>query len=143
MTLLYGRINLSLTNYKILDNFKILPNPDYDQLKEIYYCYCHYKKFKSIMPFFSEHYQMPNREIIGYYDNNKLVAYSLILKYPSNQSVLADQFAWNYENPKLRLGVRSLENECRIYKDLGYHYMYLGEHSEYKSKLLGYELVGI
>lgn len=143
MTHIYGRIDLNLTDYKVLDNSKILVNPDYDQLEHIYYEYCKYKKFKSIMPFFIENYQSLNRDIIGYYDETQLVAYSLILKYPSKQSVISDQFAWNYHNPKLRLGFKSLENECRIYKDLGYRYLYLGEHSDYKSKLTGYELVGI
>lgn len=141
MKQMYSRVKLESTDYSELDNCKILTDPDYDVLKKIYYQYCSFKKFNSVMPFFLEQYQSPNRDIIGYYDSDRLVAYSLILKYPSVNSVLGEQFAWDYTNAKLRLGIKSLENECALYKRLGYDYFYLGEHSEYKSKLKGYELV--
>jgi hypothetical protein len=137
----YGRINLEFTNYTLFNSFKVLENPNYDELREIYRLYCEYKKFANVVPFFIEHYQAPHRDIIGYYDDGKLIAYSLLFKYPSENSVLADQFAWNYESPKLRLGIKSLENECQYYKTLGYKYLYLGEHSEYKTFFKGYELV--
>lgn len=94
------------------------------------------------MPLFKEQFEMPNADIIGYYDNEKLVAYSLILKFPHSKSVMAERFVWDYETPKLRLGMRSLEHECSWYKDQGYEYLYLGEYTEYKSDIDGFELLG-
>lgn len=142
MNIIHSRIDLSKTNYQFLKSWKFLETPDYDLLAKIYYEYCEYKKFDSVLPFFLEYYKDTNRDIIGYYDEDNLVAFSLILKYPSVNSVMSEQFAWNYENPKLFLGIKSLENECAIYKNLGYRYLYLGEHQEYKSKFSGYEILG-
>ena len=50
-------------------------------------------------------------------------------------------FAWNYKNPVLKLGIESLKNECAIYKNKGYKYLYLGQAAEYK-KIDGYEELG-
>lgn len=138
---IFGRIILEKTNYTTLSSAKMLVDPNYEELEHIYLQYCKYKKFKSFLPFFVESYQTNNRDIIGYYDRDTLVAYSLLLKYPSRNSVMAEQFAWNYKNPKLRLGIKSLEHECETYRRLGYKYLYLGEHQDYKSSFLGYELV--
>ena len=60
----------------------------------------------------------------------------------------AIQFAWDYKNPKLRLGVLSLENECDWAQTNGYKYLYLGRDdifnnpNNYKSKFKGYEILG-
>jgi hypothetical protein len=66
------------------------------------------------MPFFAEHCFGENKEIIGYFDQDKLVAFSLILKYPSQKSIAAEQFAWDYQNLSLRLGIQSLQHECEF-----------------------------
>ena len=52
------------------------------------------------------------------------------------------QFAWDYKNPKLHLGIKSLRNECAIYKARGFVNYYLGFHSEYKAQIKGYEVLG-
>ena len=52
------------------------------------------------------------------------------------------QFAWNYANPKLRLGYKSVRTEIAIYRDLGYKTMTLDEDMMYKSELQGYKLFG-
>ena len=41
---------------------------------------------------------------------------------------------------KLGLGHVANKNEIALYKRLGYDYYYLGESSDYKSKLQGYEI---
>ena len=46
----------------------------------------------------------------------------------------------NYKNKKLGLGHVANKNEIALYKRLGYDYYYLGESSDYKSKLQGYEI---
>jgi hypothetical protein len=80
-------------------------------------------------------------DVIGYYENTKLVAFSLLRRYDTD-NVEAIQFAWNYENPSLQLGIESLKSECAFYKDLGFRYLYLGGADEYKKKIDGFEILG-
>jgi hypothetical protein len=94
------------------------------------------------MPIFDCEYTDRQTDVIGYYDNKVLVAFSLIKKYDS-ENVECKQFAWDYQTPKLRLGIRSLQNECALYKQLGFRYLYLGEAAVYKSHFHGYETLGI
>lgn len=139
--MIYGRIDLEKTEYSIIPEALVLLVPPVDDLLEIYTTYCRYKKFESVMPLFEEEFYESNNITIGYYNNTTLVAFSLIRKY-NTENVEAVQFAWNYEDPKLRLGVRSLQSECAYFKRLGYKYMYLGEAAEYKSKIDGFEILG-
>ena len=92
------------------------------------------------MPIFDSEYLDESNDVIGYKHNNKLVAFSLIRRHDKD-NIEAVQFAWDYVNPKLRLGIESLKNECAIYKARGFKYLYLGEAAEYK-KIDGYELLG-
>jgi hypothetical protein len=93
------------------------------------------------MPIFNSEFTDPKNEVIGYFDNNVLVAFSLLRLF-DNDNVEAVQFAWDYKNTKLRLGISSLQNECALYKERGYKYLYLGGADEYKSKIDGFELLG-
>jgi len=135
----FCRINLEKTNYRPVKNFKILSKPDYDQLNRIYYDYCTYHGFNSVIPLYPEDLEST---IFGYYDEGELVAWSMQLEYQSSRVVHNDQFAWNYKNPKLTLGIRSIRNECAYYKKLGYRYMYLQQFSEYKTNFQGFEICG-
>lgn len=138
---MYGRIDLSKTNYSKIDNFQFLKPPPIAKLQKIYTEYCQYKKFRSVMPIFESEFTDLKNDIIGYYNNNELVAFSLLRKY-DDKNVEAIQFAWNYKNPELYLGISSLKNECAIYKELGFSYMYLGGADEYKKKIDGFEILG-
>jgi len=137
----FCRINLSETNYTPLNNFILFVSPPVEKLQTIYREYCQYKKFESVMPIFDSQYTDTNTDIIGYYDNNQLVGFSLI-KLLSDDSIESLQFAWNYQEPKLRLGIESLKNECAIYKNKGFQYLYVGTAADYKSQLDGYEILG-
>jgi len=140
--MLYARINLDLTNYQILSSgWQFIYTPDIAVLNSIYTQYCQYKKFQSIMPIFDSEYTDSKTDVIGYFDHDKLVAFSLIKKYDSI-NVEAVQFAWTYHNPQLRLGIKSLEHECALYKKMGFKFLYLGEANEYKSKIDGFEILG-
>jgi hypothetical protein len=141
-SLTYCRINLSNTYYAQLDEWRLITDPNFEQLDSIYTKYCKHKKFESVMPIFKEQFETPNADLIGYYDNDQLVAYSLMFKYDASRSVVAERFVWDYANPKLRFGIKSLEHECALYKTLGYEYLYLGEYVEYKSSIDGFELLG-
>tara|TARA_R110000744_G_scaffold216982_5_gene335765 strand:- start:23632 stop:23919 length:288 start_codon:yes stop_codon:yes gene_type:complete len=93
------------------------------------------------MPIFDTEYLDPLHDIIGYYHNEKLIAFSIIRKH-SLFDVEAIQFAWDYEKPSLRIGAKSLFTECALYKESGYDYLWLGENQPYKSKFDGYEEMG-
>ena len=139
--MLYARVDLSKTDYAELDNYQFIKNPDVEQLNRLYVEYCKYKKFRSVMPIFASEYTDPNSDVIGYYNNDKLVAFSLVKRY-SNSDAECVQFAWDYADAKLRLGVNSLKNECAIYKRLGFRYLYLGGADEYKKSIDGFEILG-
>jgi hypothetical protein len=138
----FARIDLSKTNYTQISNWDYLTNPDIAQLNAIYTKYCRYKKFKSVMPIFDTQYTDPNTDLLGYYDNeNKLIAFSMIRKYDQYNAECA-QFAWDYVNLEIRLGIETMKHECALYKSRGFHYLYLGGADEYKREIDGFELLG-
>lgn len=140
----YCRIDLSKTKYDMMSSTEcrfIIQQELISECFEIYRKYCKHKQFDSVMPLFAQQFQDSNTETVGYFNNYKLVAFSLIKKYDSlNAEAL--QFAWDYINPKLRLGIESLKNECAIYKARGFKYLYLGHAADYKSQINGYEILG-
>ena len=137
---MYCRIRLKDTNYQEYHNYRILDSSSYERCLGIYKEYVDYKGFEDVVPIFREEFELPHTDIIGYYDENELVAFTLAYRFKSVNSVWADQFAWNYKNKKLGLGHIANKNEIALYKRLGYDYYYLGESSDYKSKLDGYEI---
>jgi len=141
MALKYCRIDLSKTNYVQLSNWMYLPNPDINELNEIYKKYCKHKKFSSVMPMFENDYANTANEIIGYTFKEKIVAFSFITKL-DKFSIEGNQFAWDYNNPELKLGIESLKHECAIYRDRGFKYYYLGHADKYKTQIDGFEMLG-
>jgi hypothetical protein len=141
MTYQFARIDLSKTNYKPTVKWAKLVYPDIDQLNSIYRDYCRHKRFASVMPIFDSRYTDPMTDVIGYYDGDRLAAFSLIRRY-DHKNALCDQFAWNYQNPKLRLGIETLKTECAIYKAQGFEYLYLEQAHLYKQSMDGFELLG-
>lgn len=137
----YARVDLSQSNYNLMEteNWKTITDPDIEYLNNIYMKYCRHNKFKSVMPLFRNMYM--NNDLIGYYDNDELVAFS-IMEILDDYNVEALQFAWNYESPKLRLGIKSLKHECALYKARGFKYLYLGGADEYKKQIDGFEILG-
>lgn len=124
------------------DSAKLLVYPHVEELQHIYKSYTIYKKFKSVMPIFNSEFVDPNNDCIGYYVNDKLVGFSLLRKFDS-ENVEAIQFAWTYEHNKLRLGIESLKHECAYYKSKGYKYLYLGNFDDYKKEIEGFEILGV
>lgn len=137
----YCRINLIQNNYACLPDNKWKYQVTFDKLADIYKKYCAYKNFSSVMPLFESQFSDSNTNVIGYYDQKKLIAFSII-KIHDKENVEAVQFAWDYANPKLRLGIESLKHECAVYRDRGFKYMYLGEATDYKSQIDGFEILG-
>jgi hypothetical protein len=141
MTYQFARIDLSKTNYEINVEWMYIPQPDIPALNEIYRTYCTYKHFASVMPIFDSRYTDPMTDVIGYYDQARLVAFSLIKRYDEHNA-LCDQFAWTYHNPRLRLGIETMKTECAIYKARGFQYLYLEQAHLYKSDIDGFEILG-
>lgn len=140
----FARINLTETRYRATVHWQQISEPTHEtvqQLQQIYREYCAYKKFKSVMPIFVSEFYNPSNDIIGYYDQSKLVAFSLLRRY-DDANVESVQFAWNYCNPKLRLGIESLKTECAIYRDREFQYLYLDYAHEYKKHIQGFEILG-
>lgn len=139
----YCRVNLVQGLYQSIHHWKYLNvvESDIEELNSIYKRYCEYKKFSSVMPIFNSEYLDSSIEKIGYFHEDRLIAFSLVKIFDSENAELM-QFAWTYQNPKMRLGIKSLENECAIYKDRGFKHLYLGEYHNYKRFLQGFEMLG-
>ena len=141
MTYQHARIDLSKTSYQPTVDWEYLREPNIPVLKDIYRTYCIYKHFASVMPLFDSQITDPMTDVIGYKEQGKLVAFSLMRRL-DDQNVLASQFAWTYHNPRTRLGIESLKTECAIYRDRGYKFLYLDQAHLYKQSLEGFELLG-
>ena len=144
MSYQFARIDLTKTNYTPTVSWKYITGREPDvlaQLDDIYRTYCIYKNFASVMPMFHSRYNDPMADIIGYYDNTKLVAFSLIRRFDLHNAQ-CDQFAWTYHRPKLRLGIETMKTECAIYKARGFKYLYLEQAHLYKQDMDGFEILG-
>jgi hypothetical protein len=144
MNYLFARVLLERTHYETdLVRWQYLEPTvsTIDQLQEIYRTYCIYKHFASVMPLFHNQFVNPDTDIIGYYDSDVLVAFSLIRRLDPTHA-LCEQFAWTYHRPRLRLGIQTLKVECAIYKQRGFHSLYLEQAHLYKQQIDGFELLG-
>lgn len=94
------------------------------------------------MPLFPQDFSQKGTTVFTFYDKDEPVAWSLTRDLDDGVNAESIQFAWNYRNPDLRLGIVSLEHECAYYKSMGYRYLYLGKVAEYKKFFTGYEELG-
>jgi hypothetical protein len=141
MSYQFARIALAKTTYQATVDWKLLTEPNIAVLRDIYRTYCIYKHFASVMPLFDSQFTDPATDVIGYYEQDQLVAFSLMKRYDTKNG-LASQFAWTYHNPRTRLGVESLKTECAIYRERGFEYLYLDQAHLYKQGLDGFEILG-
>jgi hypothetical protein len=139
---LYAYIDLTQTDYTPQVEYEILSKDvDTAPLLEIYRQYAIHKKFESVWPIYAEELVAPHNDIIAYRDNGEIVAWTMMYRM-AKECVWNMQFAWNYANPKLKLGYKSLRTECAIYRDRGYTRMLIDENMKYKSELQGYNIMG-
>ncbi len=137
----FGRIDLAKTNYTADLNGWVLDPVPVTEIQQVYRDYCAHKNFLSVMPMIPERLTAPGTEIIGYYDQGRMVAWSMYLIW-GTKNILSDHFAWDYKNPRLRLGIRSLEHECALYRDRGYQWMYFEAVEPYMINMQGFEILG-
>jgi hypothetical protein len=144
MSYQFARVDLARTAYTPTVTWRYITARDdttLARLDGIYQTYCKHKRFASVMPMFHSRYQDPMADIIGYYDQDQLVAWSLIRRF-DDHNALCDQFAWTYHDPRTRLGIETLKTECAIYRDRGFQYLYLEQAHLYKSEINGFEILG-
>lgn len=143
MTYEFARIDLAQTAYTESVPWNYLSKSDHmiEKCQAIYRAYCVHKKFASVMPLFPARLRDPMADVIGYYAEGNLVAFSLIRRF-DDHNALCDQFAWTYHDPKLRLGIETMKTECAIYRAQGFRYLYLEQAHAYKSKITGFEILG-
>lgn len=139
----FARIDLAKTNYTASVTWQQLAPTEANitACLEIYHRYCLHRRFASVMPMFASRFQDPMADILGYYDQDQLVAFSLIRRFDA-ENAQCDQFAWTYHRPRLRLGIESMKTECAIYRQRGFRYLYLEQAHAYKSEIAGFELLG-
>jgi hypothetical protein len=138
----FCRINLLKTNYCLYPGAERFSwASGLEPYEQIYQDYCAHKQFESVMPLFLQQFQDPHNDTHVYRSNGDIVAWSLCRQW-DNRNAESLQFAWNYHEPELELGRRSLEHECAYYKQLGYEYLYLGQVADYKTQFDGYEQLG-
>lgn len=144
MSYQFARIDLSRTDYTECVEWGYIKNFEsymINDLLDIYRIYCIHKRFGSVMPMFPSRFTDPMTDVIGYFDQDNMVAFSLIKKYDDHNAECA-QFAWTYHRPRLRLGIETMKTECAIYKRRGFDYLYLEQAHTYKNEIVGFELLG-
>jgi hypothetical protein len=137
----FGRIDLERTQYISDFDWQILDPVPVNDVLRVYREYCAHKHFASVIPMVPGRLTAPGTEIIGYRDRDRLVAWSMYRIW-DDRNILSDHFAWDYRNPRLRLGIRSIETECAIYRDRGYRWMYFESVEPYMLDLEGFEMLG-
>jgi len=141
MSMTFARIDLVKTQYGITLDPQLLNPVPIDDVLQVYHTYCTHKNFHSVMPMVSGRFFVPGTEVWGYRDNNKLAAWSMYRIWDQH-SVVCDHHAWDYKNPKLRLGIRSFENECAIYRDRGFRFMYFESIAPWMVNIEGFKILG-
>jgi hypothetical protein len=141
VTYQFARIDLVKNTDPVTVDWYYITDPNLDVLNNIYKTYCTYKHFASVMPLFNSQFTDSTIDVIGYRDNGRIVAFSLMKRY-DEENLLASQFAWTYHNPRTRLGIESLRTECAIYRERGFEYLYLDQAHLYKQGLDGFEILG-
>ena len=137
----FGRINLDQTTYHIDLDWQILRPVPVNEVLRVYRDYCVHKHFQSVIPMIPGRLTDAATEIIGYHDRGRLVAWSMYRVW-DQENILSDHFAWDYRDPRLRLGIRSIENECAIYRGRGFRWMYFESVEPYMLDLQGFETLG-
>lgn len=141
MSMTFGRIDLAKTKYVAELNYKMLDPVPVEQLQRVYRAYCAHRGFHSVIPMVPGRFDVPGTEVFGYYGDHGLMAWSMYRIW-DQENLVCDHHAWDYKQPKLRLGITSFENECAVYRDRGFRYLYLESLEPYMHRLQGFEILG-
>jgi hypothetical protein len=81
MTYQFARIDLAKTTYQPTVAWQYITQPDVAVLQDIYRTYCVYKHFASVYAIVYSQFTDPMTDVIGYIDQDQLVAFSLMKRY--------------------------------------------------------------
>ena len=115
-------------------------NPWQNQCDEIYQKYCKHKGYDDHG---SELVDKPygDKDYFIYWYDDKIIGYTQLTRY--KKSVVAGEFAWDYEMPELNLGTFAQNFECEMYRGMRFLYYYSSyayeRVCEYKSHYNGFE----
>lgn len=127
-------------DYNITGEYYSDHNPYEKECNSIFEKYCNYKGYDDHSTQLVDK-QYGNKDYFIYWHNGKIVAYTQLTRYKF--SVVAGEFAWNYETPELGLGVFAQNFECLKYQELDFKYYYSSyayeKACEYKSFYNGFE----
>jgi hypothetical protein len=137
----FGCIDLSKTTYSVTLEAHLLNPVPIDEITRVYQKYYSYKNFKSVIPMVPGRFLVPGTEVFGYYDQTKLIAWSMYRIW-DDKNIVVDHHAWDYSNPDQRIGLHSLENECALYRNRGYQFMYFESIEPYMLNLQGFKILG-
>lgn len=137
----FGRVDLAKTSYRSDLDWQLLDPVPVAEVQRVYREYCMHKRFRSVMPLIPGRLTGIGTEIIGYHNQGRLMAWSMYSIW-DRENLLSDHFAWDYRDPRLRLGIRSIENECAIYRDRGFRWMYFESVEPYMLDIQGFEILG-
>jgi len=141
MALTFACIDLSKVTYKADLEYELLDPVPINDVLRVYQDYCAYKNFSSVLPMIPGRFFVPGTEIWGYRDAGNLVAWSMYRVWDQH-SVVCDYHAWDYQTPRLRLGLRSFKNECAIYRDRDFRFMYFESVEPYMYNIDGFRILG-
>lgn len=137
----FGRVDLEQTSYEINLDWQLLQPVPVTEVLRVYRDYCQHKRFLSVIPMVPGRLVAADTEIIGYHDSNRLVAWSMYRIWDA-ENVISDHFAWDYRNPRLRLGISSIQTECAVYRGRGFRWMYFESVQPYMLDIKGFEILG-
>ena len=115
------RVNVANTDYSLIDNYQITDSAT-SEMDHVYNAYCLKKGFKKMYVLDD---QLSWDIYVRYHNNDELVAWSKLRRYSPN-SIETALFAWDYNEPHLRLGERTMQHEIAWAKQSGYSYVYMG-----------------
>ena len=127
-------------NQDIVGEYFENKNPWKDECKSIFKKYCEYRGYDDYSDDLVDK-EYGDKDYFIYRHKNNIVAYTQLTRY--NHSIVAGEFAWNYETPSLGLGTFAQNFECLKYRELDFKYYYSSyayeKICEYKSHYNGFE----
>jgi len=145
------RKNKGKLTYRVA-RMKDLSQGEVFSLKIIFYKYLHARRFAEgadleVVEGYQEHFDQyvgsprENRRVFTYFYEGKLIAFSCFEEYP--RAYFGSQFAWDFKNPELSLGLLQVNLLCSLARKENKDYVYLGlaygRICSYKSRFKGFE----
>lgn len=127
-------------NQKIIGEYYRDLNPYSDECNSVFQKYCEYKGYDDHSSELVDKEYGPKDYFVYWYED-QVIGYTQLTHY--DYSVVAGEFAWDYQMPELGLGTFAQNFECLKYQELDFKYYYSSyayeKVCEYKSFYNGFE----